>query len=132
MIMMDENIRAIVYQKFCDRADYMAGVYVKDGVLTATGRIRWYREDTGDPFKDKDDKHWGEIHPKHRGKPLDEILKVITDTAEELVAKAIEMHQRTTNDPLYVLKRGEDETLAAFWKRFERMPWVHKKVETVQ
>lgn len=131
-IQMDENIRAVVFQQFCDHGDYMVGIMVKDGKNTATGRIRWYREMTGDPFRDKDEKHWGDLAPKHVGKTVDEILEVVTKTLNELVAVAELSGRRKRPEERYILRRGDDEKLEDFINRFRAMPWVHAKEYTKQ
>ncbi len=128
-IVVDDTIRAIVYCKFSSYADFMVAINEgKDGVVTGKGRIRWYREDTGDAFKDRDEKNWFESRRKDG--TVEDILELSKKTLADL-KEAADKHGFATDDPTYVLLRG-DRSLDDFMDEFLKQPWTHKKTVNVQ
>lgn len=124
MINLDETIRAIVYCQFSEYSDLMVGISEKGGEVTAKGRIRWYRENTGDAFKDRDDKHWFES--RKEGKTIQEFIDLTKETIEQM-RFAASAAGFAVDEPVFILERG-DKTFDEFIDEFRKQPFVHSKV----
>lgn len=122
---LNESTRAIYYHHFAHKADIMVMINEKEpGVFTSHGRLRYYMEDTGDAFADKDKKFWFEA-----SKPEDTLLKAlesIKGLSEKARAFAGPLGAPTGETP-HISVRG-DESVQDFFEKFRGLSFVHTKV----
>lgn len=124
MIEFNDSIRAIVYCHFSTKGDFMAAVNAVDGKWRATGRLRWYREDTGDPFLDRDDKQWMRTRDMVS---MEELMKMIDEAMSKIIAFGVIAGFGVEDSIPVKLIREDGETTEAFFERFKKLPFVHTK-----
>lgn len=122
-IHIDESIRAIYYHHFSRKADIMVAVMEKDGMWTTRGRVRYYREDTGDFFKDRDEKKW--FDSKVATETMEEQMKLIRKASEDLVMSAALFKLGTGEEPV-LIERG-NLTVEEFIKVFTEQKFAQTK-----
>ncbi len=127
MIEFDETIRAACYFHFCDKGDFLAVVNEKPEGFFVTGRMRWYREDTGDAFADKDEKQW---FSSRSGEPdLETCMAQIQASCDKMKALSELAGQGGDPEP-WVAIRGT-RTRDEFFEEFKRQKFVHMKQVSV-
>lgn len=131
MIEFDETIRAIVYCHFSRKGDFMVGFNEKDGKIIGIGRVRWYREDTGDPFRDNDEKNWMQMREQES---LDAGIALTVKTCNELQDAATRAGFEPVGgrEEIAIVRREEEEGVEDFMERFKKLPFVHSKTVTRQ
>ena len=120
-IRMDETIVGVWFASLSKDSDWMMGINRTDEGWLMQYRFRYYGDDSGDPWSDKDKKNWYASKA-----PKDKI------TEEELIKKMGEMYEliklRAEGD-CYALLRGAG-SFEDFIKEFQKLPFVHARVAT--
>lgn len=126
MMEIDESIRAMVYCHFSTKGDFLMSVYENEpGKFIVKGRVRWYREDTGDPFEDKDEKQWIiSRHPVSYKEQMENIDSAIAQMRESAKRFGFEV----TEEKTFKAERKAGEPLEEFTKKFFDQPFVHRRV----
>ncbi len=125
-IEINENIRAIVFAPFADKADFMAAVSEEADGFAIIGRLRFYN--SPDPWDESDRKHWYRARTQES---LVDAVRVLKEMVARLELYSVAFGQRSKKEEMTILYRA-DKSLEEFVKEFREQPWAHSKEMKIQ
>ncbi len=126
MIEMDDTIRAIVFQQFADKADFMCAINLKEDGYHMMGRVRFYGQRNEDPFTDDDRKKW--FSRRTPGESFEQVRDEVYSALDQMMEQAVRWNRVSPNPERFILERKPGWTKEDFLDAFRKLPFVHAKV----